>query len=34
MMLMATPAPARAQQVQFRFQEATIASVHAALAAG
>jgi amidase len=33
-MLMSTPAPASAQQGQFRFQEATIASVHAALAAG
>jgi amidase len=33
-MLIATPAPASAQQNQFRFQEATIASVHAALAAG
>jgi amidase len=32
--LMATPAPVSAQQVQFRFQEATIASIHAALAAG
>jgi amidase len=33
-MLIATPAPVSAQQNQFRFQEATIASVHAALAAG
>src|SRR5450755_3981651 len=33
-MLIATPAPASAQQGRFRFQEATIASVHAALAAG
>jgi amidase len=33
-MLMATPAPAGAQQGQFRFQEATIASIHAAFAAG
>ncbi len=33
-MSMTNPAPASAQQGQFRFQEATIASVHAALAAG
>src|ERR1700675_2202064 len=33
-MLTSTPAPASAQQGQFRFQEATIASIHAALAAG
>jgi Asp-tRNA(Asn)/Glu-tRNA(Gln) amidotransferase A subunit family amidase len=33
-MLMAPPAPAGAQQGQFRFQEATIASIHAAFAAG
>jgi Asp-tRNA(Asn)/Glu-tRNA(Gln) amidotransferase A subunit family amidase len=33
-MLIASPAPVSAQQNQFRFQEATIASVHAALVAG
>src|SRR3981189_3575957 len=33
-MLMLPPAPASAQQGQVRFQEATIASIHAALAAG
>jgi amidase len=33
-MLMATPVPASAQQGQFRFQEATISSIHDAFAAG
>jgi amidase len=33
-MLMAAPVPASAQRGQFRFQEATIASIHAAFAAG